>query len=223
MSSLRIALVGAALVTTASPAVAALITYTSQSTFDAAVGAETTFGFDEGNSDSHFHDESNPYTLSGVTFTDNVTAANVANGGSPILFLVGAAATPTYGKDFLSFQNTDGGISADLTTSGVTAFGFQYASYVAGGAATVSVNGGAPSAISVTGTPSFIGFTSTTPITNLTILFPEGYSFDLTSVSYGAALPGAVPESATWAMFIGGFGLIGAATRRRQRMTVRFA
>lgn len=33
----------------------------------------------------------------------------------------------------------------------------------------------------------------------------------------------AVPETATWAMFIGGFGLIGAAMRRRSRTAVRFA
>lgn len=31
------------------------------------------------------------------------------------------------------------------------------------------------------------------------------------------------PEPATWAMFIGGFGLIGAGLRRRLRPTVRFA
>jgi hypothetical protein len=35
--------------------------------------------------------------------------------------------------------------------------------------------------------------------------------------------PSAVPEPATWAMFIGGFGLVGAAMRRRQRVAVRFA
>jgi len=34
---------------------------------------------------------------------------------------------------------------------------------------------------------------------------------------------GAVPEPATWAMFIGGFGLIGLAMRRRHRTTVSFA
>jgi len=33
----------------------------------------------------------------------------------------------------------------------------------------------------------------------------------------------AVPEPATWAMFIGGFGLIGGAMRRRQRVDVSFA
>jgi hypothetical protein len=35
--------------------------------------------------------------------------------------------------------------------------------------------------------------------------------------------PSAVPEPASWAMFIGGFGLIGGAMRRRQRGNVRFA
>lgn len=34
---------------------------------------------------------------------------------------------------------------------------------------------------------------------------------------------GSVPEPAAWAMMIGGFGLIGAAARRRVRVTVRFA
>jgi hypothetical protein len=34
---------------------------------------------------------------------------------------------------------------------------------------------------------------------------------------------GAVPEPASWAMFLGGFGVIGGALRRRQQATVRFA
>jgi hypothetical protein len=33
----------------------------------------------------------------------------------------------------------------------------------------------------------------------------------------------AVPEPATWAMMIGGFGLIGSTMRRRKRLSVRFA
>ena len=35
--------------------------------------------------------------------------------------------------------------------------------------------------------------------------------------------PADVPEPATWAMFIGGFGLVGAAMRRRRTVRVRFA
>lgn len=39
---------------------------------------------------------------------------------------------------------------------------------------------------------------------------------------FTATTPAAVPEPATWAMFIGGFGLVGGAMRRR-RIAVRFA
>ena len=38
----------------------------------------------------------------------------------------------------------------------------------------------------------------------------------------GARAPSAVPESATWAMMIGGFGLIGGVLRRRPRVSVAF-
>jgi hypothetical protein len=51
--------------------------------------------------------------------------------------------------------------------------------------------------------------------------------YDLTgtfaiSDSFATFAPG-VPEPATWAMMIGGFGLIGAASRRRRAATVTFA
>jgi hypothetical protein len=36
-------------------------------------------------------------------------------------------------------------------------------------------------------------------------------------------VPSAIPEPATWAMMLGGFGLIGAASRRRHRTKVLFA
>jgi hypothetical protein len=49
--------------------------------------------------------------------------------------------------------------------------------------------------------------------------------FTLGSVDVpGAAnTPDAVPEPATWAMLIGGFGMIGAAARRRNRTQVTYA
>ncbi|HEU4968186.1 PEPxxWA-CTERM sorting domain-containing protein, partial [Sphingomonas sp.] len=48
---------------------------------------------------------------------------------------------------------------------------------------------------------------------------------DIRQVRLGAfagAIP-SVPEPATWAMMIAGFGLIGGALRRRARATLRFA
>ena len=194
----------------------AVTTFTSQASFDAAVLGATTFTFNEGNSALHYHVTANPYTQSKITFSNNVTAADTATGGTPIIFLIGNATTPTYGRDFLSFQNTQVGVSADLTSHGVTALGFSYATYIVGGPATVAVDGGVPVAIEVTGTPQFIGFTSPTPFTDVSILFPGAYSFDLLSVSYG----GAVPEPASWALLVAGFGAVGVAARRRRTATV---
>ncbi len=58
----------------------------------------------------------------------------------------------------------------------------------------------------------------------------EGFRLDGLTVSYTAApggggnVPAAVPEPATWAMMLLGFGLVGAAMRRRQqRQTVRYS
>jgi PEP-CTERM motif len=46
--------------------------------------------------------------------------------------------------------------------------------------------------------------------------------FDVANIQ-ALAFVGQVPEPATWAMMIGGFGAIGVAARRRRRVTVAFA
>ena len=66
----------------------------------------------------------------------------------------------------------------------------------------------------------------------INIYYDDGYSFvrgvnenrrgEVTSFTV-REVTGAVPEPATWAMFIGGFGAIGGMMRRRQRVTVSFA
>lgn len=51
-----------------------------------------------------------------------------------------------------------------------------------------------------------------------------GTFVDMTiAYSYTPSAAAAVPEPAAWAMMIGGFGMIGAALRRRRAPTVRFA
>ena len=47
----------------------------------------------------------------------------------------------------------------------------------------------------------------------------SSWALDVRNVSEAAVLSniGAVPEPSTWAMMIGGFGIVGAATRRRKR------
>jgi hypothetical protein len=50
-------------------------------------------------------------------------------------------------------------------------------------------------------------------------------TYDLTINGPGTVTPGAgaVPEPATWAMMIGGFGAVGFAMRRRQKVTTRIS
>jgi hypothetical protein len=73
-------------------------------------------------------------------------------------------------------------------------------------------NLGSPRALAL----SFSNITPQVSICNATIC---GFSSSV-SGNFSAA---SVPEPATWAMFIGGFGMIGAGMRRRQRVTVSFA
>lgn len=56
----------------------------------------------------------------------------------------------------------------------------------------------------------------------LTFLFDNGgrgaVAVDDVTVDVRLAAPGAVPEPATWAMMIGGFGMVGGALRRKQKI-----
>lgn len=69
------------------------------------------------------------------------------------------------------------------------------------------VDGKAPTGFSFSGNSVFLNVSG------------QGYgSSDFTTLSITA-----VPEPATWAMMVGGFGLIGVASRRRMRTSVRYA
>jgi hypothetical protein len=48
-------------------------------------------------------------------------------------------------------------------------------------------------------------------------------AWGISKLSLNGAAPGAVPEPATWAMMLAGFGLMGAAMRRKHNVSVRFA
>ena len=58
-----------------------------------------TFGFNAG---GVITVEPNPVTFNGLSFSDNVTAADTATGGIPLLFLIDSVDNPNYGHDFLS-------------------------------------------------------------------------------------------------------------------------
>lgn len=112
-----------------------------------------------------------------------------------------------------------------LVTGGTYKFGWAYAGRNGGGAQLldVFVNGSKVAQNSSTGSftswqDNALNFTATSPTAK--ILFSSvdaggnsSYGNLITNVSVGA-----VPEPASWAMMITGFGLIGYASRRRARM-----
>ena len=69
-----------------------------------------------------------------------------------------------------------------------------------------------------------VSFVATSASTSLSIIGNNsGQDFiGLDNVSVSGSAAGAVPETASWAMFIGGLGLVGG-TMRRRRASVRFA
>lgn len=79
--------------------------------------------------------------------------------------------------------------------------------------------------------PAFTGYDGQSNLTASGLSFTSAQGFDtpfgtaavLTASDLDLQAVLAAPEAATWAMFIGGFGFVGGAMRRRQRTTVRFA
>jgi PEP-CTERM motif len=71
----------------------------------------------------------------------------------------------------------------------------------------------------------FAGITSAIPITSFRFTSTAGGTFNTGIDNLLAAAPstGAVPEPATWALLLVGFGLIGASMRRRAKVVVSFS
>jgi hypothetical protein len=169
--------------------------YTSQLAFNAVAPLASTFGFPGG---SQLIVESNDYLYKEVDFVNNATLQDQTNSGTPLTFAIGPALTPTYGVNFLSFQNTQTSISANITSAygAFYAIGFSYGSYVStGGPVTLTLQNTSQFGtfpiesftVTPTSTAQFVGFTSPTPISSVSIGYPGGYAFDLTSVTEGTA------------------------------------
>ena len=186
----------------ATAANAAIVVYTNQAAFTAAITGATnnTFPF----TTTTILGAS--YSRGAVTFSSSDMAG--FNDGS-------------YGAN-VPYLATFDTIGIASTTSAV---GFFLGAFE--GTQTVSYSfGGTNGTFSVPDMPStsFIGFVNTTGA--LTGSFTATDELDFTRFITGNAAPaaGAVPETATWGMMIAGFGMMGAALRTRRRSTkVTFA
>ena len=158
--------------------------------------------------------DGNTGTNFGVAFTSNALAINSYNGsGEPnpgiLFFLSGGAVTMDYALGF------------------TTGFSFNYSS---NSSASITVYDGLGGTGNVLATLSLVnnfqpgcGYCAWTP-TGISfagiaksIDFAGGANFvGYDNITLGSAIAGGVPEPTSWALMIAGFGLTGAAMRRRR-------
>lgn len=138
-------------------------------------------------------------------------------GGKTASFSIDSATTPdffsvgTFGNQ-VSYNNVMGTFGGTPQTASVGFGSNIFAQLNIGGTTLGFTQYGGPDLFTLNGN---------TPVFNLG-------TFNLSSITSGAAqirisaVTAAVPEPATWAMMIGGFGIVGASMRRR-KVAVRFA
>lgn len=209
---------GLCAVAIAAPAFAATSTYTDRATFNANATISSTATFDgavlPGFDGVYFGDTGGS---NGVIFAGTDAEITIVRGGASGLHLAGNA----YGSDYLRWE------SAFLTVSfpdPVIAVGFDFMD-LTGRPTTFTFDIGGVSSSFVSGaTSKFFGLTTDTPFSSFTIKAllnnrdePFGLYPTLDTLAYGyAPRGGAVPEPATWAMMLLGFGGMGAMLRRRR-------
>lgn len=149
--------------------------------------------------------------------TINITAGG--GGTNPLTYLgEGSFTNPPFG----SFANAFSCCGPGANNSKATPFTFTVSNAggisFAGQGYTTDING----KLTSLGTGNRFGANAGGWWFAVDVVAPNGG----TTGAIGAGTPvlqTAVPEPATWAMMLGGFGLLGAAMRRRQRATVTYA
>jgi len=157
------------------------------------------------------------------------------NSGSNINFTTANWYAPTdYAHNFMTEsyepdREANDYIQIDFNLTGIHAFGLDVGTYQGTELDFILSNGDEYDDVNSAGfgDTKFIGFTSDDELTSLRVYVPtrsDGFIITRLYVGYpgevfnidGVGSTGGVPEPASWAMMLGGFGLAGGAMRRRR-------
>lgn len=182
---------------------AQVTTFNSQSDFAAGTTGNTPYGFDF-----------SAKPLTGTTYTNG-----------PVTFASSGLTSydDAYGMPYITDNNYGSALSNTFSiTSTTSALGLYLGSYEGNATYTYVVNGVAGSvAVPAPDDSIFLGFANASGPISVTFNVGSGINanseLDVPRFVTGNAIPGAVPEPASWAMMILGMGAVGFATRNAKR------
>lgn len=195
------------------PASAATTIYNSRAAFNAAVGGGLA-------TESFEASRTTNATLSYTGFTVSETNGDNAIAYSGAVSLVPAALSD--GSFYINYDDNGASLLVFNFNSAINSFGFNIAFNEAQTAAII-VGGVTIGSITLpANTGGFFGARSDTAFTQFTVDVTGGPNVGVDQLTFGtAAVVSGVPEPSTWALMIGGFGMVGACMRRRTKMAAR--
>jgi hypothetical protein len=219
---LKAGLMAGASMLAATSANAAITVFTTAASFNAAISGAATDTYN----DLAETLLSSPLNRSAGSYNYQVSAANGLFPGSVSGNRFMSTNTATDTMTFSNFTNSPSAIGGRFFSSNISG------QFTASPQISLTVTDSFGSVVEIILNPtvnSFRGFTSTGTIVSLAVTGfnpPGGDTFFWPSVddlTLATAVNGAIPEPATWAMMIAGFGLAGTAMRRRRSVTVSYA
>lgn len=159
--------------------------------------------------------------LAAITFSAPASATNYIfdlSGSRDAHFTIDTAVAPDFQSssfigDQVSYNNVSGSFGG-MTGTATVGFGTFLA-------ATLNILG-TPQGFTQFSGPDLFSLVSNVPVFNTGTFMLNSIVSGSSTLTISTAPAASVPEPATWAMFIGGFGLIGAGMRRK-KVAIHFA